>query len=320
MRYFGNFVTLFVSCFILTPLSARSILLEKIVASVDDEIITLSDMHNYRQKIQTKKLNDDFLNPNVKELLGDDKKLLEHLIDEKLLDSEIKKQNLSVTIERVEQEIRRIANQNKIDRAQFKEVLSREGISFADYQHFIKTQLERRALVEKEITSKIKITEDDVTAFYIAKMGSNANKDTFEYSISHILFTIKSGDDKGAKERGQLVLEKLKQGQNFEELAANHSEDPGFSSGGTLGVFKSGEMLPEFEKSVTKLEVGQYSNLLKTKMGYHIIKLTKKRIVSDPQFQKEKASIEARLFQQAFEKQLRYWLAKKRQESFIRKN
>jgi len=79
-----------------------------------------------------------------------------------------------------------------------------------------------------------------------------------------------------AKTRAEEVLSKLQNGENFEDLAKQYSEDVTGSSGGDLGYFGKGEMVKEFEDAAFALEVGQTSGIIKTQYGYHIIKLLEK--------------------------------------------
>ncbi len=298
---------------------SHAVIIERVVAIVDNDIITLSDIDAQRNKLKQGKLIDDILKPNPTILLSNEDRLLEFMIQEKILDNEVRKNNLSITIERVEQEIRTIAKQNQVDRNQLKQALANEGVSFSEYQDFIKTRLERQSLIEREVASKIKISEDDIVAYYVSKRG-NLSKDTFEYTLAHILFLSKKEGPEKARERAELVFAKLREGHSFEDLASQYSEDPNFTSGGLLGTFKAGEILKELETSATKLEVNQYSEIVPSKIGFHILKLLKKRIIDDPQFLKEKTAIHATLFQQSFEKQLSSWMTNKRQDTFVRIN
>ncbi len=90
-----------------------------------------------------------------------------------------------------------------------------------------------------------------------------------EWKASHIL----------VKDRGQAqeILRKLKQGASFESLARDHSTCPSKSSGGDLGWFGPGKMVPAFENACKNIGVGSLSDVVQTQFGYHIIKLTGKR-------------------------------------------
>lgn len=291
---------------------------EKIVAIVNDEIITLTDIRRYESRLKAKMQMDELVSQGAspKELLADRNKLVGILIDEKVLDSEVKKQNLSITVERVEKEIRNISKNNRMSRAQLKQALQNQGLDFAEYQNMIKTRLERQSLIEKNLTSNIRVSDEEVQSY----LGSQSSPNQIaEYSISHILFKT-SGNAGAAKKRAEAVLKKINEGKGFEELAGDNSEDPNFSPGGKLGTFRQGEMLKEIEVAVKKMKVGETSGLVKTKMGLHILKLTDKKVIANPAAQEETEKTRAMLSQKAFQRQFRIWLDQRKQEAFIRIN
>lgn len=302
-------------------LSAGAKTVDKIVAIVNDQIVTLSDMEKYKKNMATGGLVDDALlkltDPTL--LQKDRKALLGQLIDEKILDSEVKRKNMEVTIERVEQEIRTIAQNNNISRDQLRDALKARGVPMSRYQDFIKTSLERQALIEREVTSKIRISDEDISAYYMSKKGPSGAQ-IFEYSLSHILFTPKTGGEQAALARAKAVEEKLKNGQSFEKLAEQFSEDPNFSKGGALGNFKAGEMSKELDAAVRNTGVGETTDIVKTAQGYTILKVTKRTLISDPKFEEQKENIRAVLYSEAFKNQFRLWLNQRKDESFIRIN
>jgi peptidyl-prolyl cis-trans isomerase C len=89
------------------------------------------------------------------------------------------------------------------------------------------------------------------------------------------------------------VLDELKKGGDFGELAKKHSKDPGAANGGDLGYFTKDQMVPEFAEVAFKLGTGQMSGLVKTPFGWHIIKVEDKRTKQAPEFDKVKDQIEA---------------------------
>lgn len=300
---------------------AKAEVVERIVAIVNDEIITQSDLQRYADRIRTGGLTDDLLIPDEatkQALLKDRQKLLDKMVEEKIIDSEVRKQSLSVPIERVEQEIRSIAKKNGVSRDDLKSALQERGIAFSDYQNFIKTGLERQGLVEKAITSRIKISEDDVVAAYASQGG--ASSQAFEYSLSHIFFDEKKGGANAAKARAEETLKNLKSGVAFERLAGEVTEDPAYEPGGALGVFKTGELNKDLENVASKLAPGEFSNVVPTDGGFHIVRVTKKRLIPDPRTERDRERVRNELYEKAFKKQLASWLDQLRQDAFIRIN
>lgn len=295
---------------------SQTVVLDKIVAVVNDQIITRSDLQDFRNKLSRGSLVDEGLlrMNNPEKILKDDKALLNHLIDERLLDSEVKRKGLEVTIERVEQEIRNIAKKNGLTRNQLRDAVVSRGNSFAQYQDFIKTSLERQALIEKEVQSKIRISDEDVIS-YLSSQKSFSGQ-IFEYEISQILILNKGKKDL-AEKKASNALARIQGGEAFEKVADEVSEDPGHNKGGALGTFKADELQKELEVAVRPLGPGETSELITTKVGFHILKVNKKRLVSDSKFEETKAKIIGQLQAEAFQKQFRNWLDQRRDESFI---
>lgn len=298
-------------------------LVDEIAVIVNEEIIALSDIAEFQSKLKTGGLIDDQLVPDeaTKQALIKDRDLaVKKLIDARLIDAEVKKQGLTIPIERVEQEIRAIAKKNRMERDDLKNALLERGTSFAAYQDFIKTGLERQSLVEKAVTSKIKISEDDVLAAMIAK-GRASDSQAFEYSLAHIYFlNSKSGGADGARSRAQEALLKLKEGVPFDRVAADFSEDPNFDVGGVLGTFKTGELSPDLEKAIVKLAPGEWTQPLPAAGGVHIVRLIKRRLIPDPTTEREKDKTRAELGEARFRRQYDIWLDLLRSEASIRVN
>jgi peptidyl-prolyl cis-trans isomerase SurA len=301
---------------------ARAEVVDRIVAIVNDEIITQTDVDKYAARLKAGGLVDELLFPDAEtkdDALKNRDKLLDKMVDERILDAEVKKQNMTVPIEQVEQEIRSIAKRNNVTREELKAALTNQGIDFAQYQDFIKTGLERQQLIGKAVTSKIKVSEDDVLSQFAATHGGETDQ-AFEYTLSHIYFSSDKGSATKARERAEKAYEKLRAGANFEQLAAEVSEDPGFETGGLLGVFKTGELQKDLESAISKLAPGEFTTVLPTQGGFHIVRVTKKKIIPDPRTEKERDKIRSELYDKAYKKQLHSWLDQLRQDAFVKLN
>lgn len=301
--------------------SASSEVVEKIVAIVNEETVLLSEIDGFQKKLKNNGLVDDALLEfyDRKKLSSDRNALISYLIDEALIDSEVKKQGIQAPIERVEGEIRNILNARGLTRDQMRETLRARGVQFSDYQDFIRTSIQRQSLIEREVSSKIKISDDDISTYYVQKNLSSKPL-IFEFSLAHIVFLNSNGGEEKALERAQSVKEKLSNGGNFEALAAQYSEDPEFSQGGTFGTFKMGDLVPAIEKSVYRLGPGEISDVVKMANGYHIFKVVKRSLVPSPDFERRKPEISGILFRESFQRQFKVWLESLRRASYVRIN
>lgn len=301
--------------------SLASELVDRVVAIVNTEVVTDSDLKEFTQKVNGGGMIDDLLlfGQPASSLKNNRDAQLNYLINEKILDSEVKRLNLSVTIERVEQEIRDIAKRNNVSRAEMMDAVKAQGMNASAYQDFIRTRIERQSLIEQEVSAKIRVSDEDVMSQYL-RQHPNANTGSYEYTLAQIYFNPKKGGPDQARTRARTVLQKIRAGESFEALAEQNSEDPNFTAGGLLGTFKAGEFNREMENGVQGLSAGDVSDVIQARDGFHIVKILNKKVIADPNFEKEKEKIRAVIFEQAFQKQLKNWLEMKREDSFIRIN
>lgn len=160
----------------------------------------------------------------------------------------------------------------------------------------LKKRLVVEAYLKKKVEEQAKVSDEDLKKFY------DQNKEKFktgdQVKASHILLKA----EKEAKD----VLAQVKAGGNFEELAKKFSTDGAASKGGDLGWFSKGSMIPEFEKVAFTMKEGQISDVVKTKFGYHIIKLTGKRAAGERTFDDVKEQIKTSMLpgkqQEVFQK------------------
>lgn len=306
--------------FLVTPVLAAD-LVDKIVAIVGNETVLESDIRATRSKLSKGNMFDPLLlkvssDPTAN---SDKKDILKLLINERILDSEIKRLKLNVTSERVDREISAIAQSQGGTKAQLLQEVKNHGMSVSSYQDQVKQNIERATLIGQEVTSKINITEDEITSEYLKKQGATSIG-VVEYTIAHIYFNAKKGGTEETLQRAESVLAKLRRGENFDSLAEQNSEDPNFTTGGLLGSFKAGEFSKDLEDAVKNLSQGEYSGVVKSKGGIHILKLISKKVVNDPKYEKSREPIRGQLLEQRLGSVYQAWLNQKHDEVFIRIN
>ncbi|KYO65500.1 foldase protein PrsA [Thermovenabulum gondwanense] len=219
---------------------------------------------------------------------------LDYLISQKIIDLEAKKQNIAVTDEDINKELEKIYEAYGGETA-FKQNLAMGGYSFEEY----KKNLAMSIKTKKLIAPRISITEEEMKSYF------NEHKDEFaqkeQVRARHILVD----DEKLANE----ISAKLKNGQDFAELAKQYSKDTASKeSGGDLGFFSRGDMVKEFEDAAFSLKVGEISSPVKTQYGYHIIKVEEKKDAQEASFDKSKEKIKDILFNQKFQQEYDPWM------------
>lgn len=189
--------------------------------------------------------------------------ILEKLIMEKIIAKESEKLNISVNNEELE-----LALEKSIEdmggEESFNEFLSNMNLS----REFFEQNLSKELLVQKhkeEFLETISVTDEEAQAFF----DENRDNSTI-IRASHILVA--------TEEEGKAILERLENGEDFASLATLESLDSvSAANGGDLDYFGRGKMIAEFEEAAFALEEGETSELVKTEVGYHIIRLTEKK-------------------------------------------
>lgn len=145
-------------------------------------------------------------------------------------------------------------------------------------------------LVDKEVAGKI--TDDEIRARYDKEIAGQTPVN--EVHARHILVK--------TKEEADAIIKKLDAGEDFQKLANENTTDPsGKTSGGDLGYFGPGQMVPEFDKAANALEVGAYTKEpVQTQFGWHIIKLEDKRAQQPPAFDAVKDQVKSLLIREKY--------------------
>ena len=224
---------------------------------------------------------------------------LEQTIRRYLLDKKVKEANIAITDEEVMSMINEIASSQKepLSLEEFKKKMAEYGQSFDEIKDEIRSGLARNKFMEAKWAGKINVTEDDARKYY------DENTRQFEMPeqvrVSHILIKPVLADPNAdpneakAKTRARTegLLKQIKDGADFAELAKANSACPSAPKGGDLGFFPRGETTPAFEKAAFETEIGQISDIVETKYGYHIIKVTDHKDASTASFDQAKDNI-----------------------------
>ena len=208
--------------------------------------------------------------------------LLEKLIVERLLGEKVKAANITITEEDIMAHLKESGTQQQppLSVEDIKALIEARGQSFDEAKQRIKQGLGYKKLMEDQWQGKINITEEDANNYY----SENAEQ-LEQVRASHILITPDTSDPNAdpnqakekAKAKAQELLKQIRDGADFALLAENNSGCPSSARGGDLGFFSRGQMVPAFEETAFGSKVGQVSDIVETKFGYHIIKVADRK-------------------------------------------
>ena len=260
------------------PADAFPELLDRIVAVVDDQVILWSEL-NLRLSLELQQQGATYLGPE--EIARRRERTLNEMIDEQVVVLKARKDSLEIDYSRVDEllnaELGRI--KDSIDPAEFEDMLERTGISERQLKTRYRKQIRNRMLYEQmlgQLAYRTFITRADVEQF------RNAHADTlpFRISISQINIKVSPSQEVLAASMARIsrIEEEIDAGSDFSDLARIYSEDPGTAAtGGDLGCFELGMLMREFEMAALELKPEEISHPVRTRHGFHLIRLHEKR-------------------------------------------
>ena len=284
---------------------------ENISAIVNGEKITMSELDSYANIQQVLmslyQTNKEFAQIIFQTEAGSEvikeyrKKKLDELVTRKLMVEEAKERNIEIADEEKDKMfndyIERVKSQNNLSDEKLLETLKQQGIDSLDqYKSMFLDQSNDGMLLnelQEQVLNDVTISEEKLKTYY------EDNKSQFEVKkqvkASHILFKTEEKSKEEAKAEAGKVLTKLEEGKDFSELAKEYSEGPTAKNGGDLGYITKDDVVSEFAEVAFAMEVGEVSELVKSKFGYHIIKVIDKKAAGTKSFSEAKDSIESRL-------------------------
>ncbi|MBC8282603.1 MAG: peptidylprolyl isomerase [Nitrospinae bacterium] len=266
-----TFFAIFLSLIFNTPDLAIGRVLDRVVAKVNSEIITLSSVEE-RAEVLKQKYRNDLAGLDEKKIL---KETIEMMIGEKLQLQEGKKMGLEVDDGAVEAAMKEIERNNGLGEGQLAAMLQSEGRSLESYKNHIRDQILVSKVTRFELGSRIKVSDRKIAKYY--HEHQKEFWETGKAKVRHILMlSDKSAPaDKRKAKYNQIkeILSEIKNGKDFVEAAKEYSEDVSASSGGDVGFIEKGKMVPAFEEAVYSLREGEISDVVETEFGFHIIKV-----------------------------------------------
>jgi peptidyl-prolyl cis-trans isomerase SurA len=248
--------------------------LDRVVAVVNEDVIT--DTELAARMVQLKRqLAVEKIKVPPDEVLR--RQLLERMIMERLQLQLAERAGIRVSDGDVERTIENIARNNKLSPTDFQKTLVREGLDPQAHAAEVRTQLIIRHLVDREISSKINVSESEIASF----LDANPQGSDVEYNLSHIFMPLPESASpetiQTARKRADDIRNQIKGGANFEQLAVSHSQGEGALSGGSLGWKKTGQLPELFVAALKSLGDGEVSEVLRGPNGFHIVKLNNRR-------------------------------------------
>lgn len=281
---------------------------DRIVAIVDSEIITLVDLKlaskPYIKQVEAAGYPEDQFREMESQIY---KKVLDVLIDQSLTEQEARKYGISVSEQELENAIENMNRQQSISQEQLEKFLQQEGSSMKAYKDSIRKKILQSKLVNHAVKSKVVITDSEMQAYYDANQSKYAG--VKKYHLRNILMT---GED-DIKE----IYKKLTSKKKFTTLAKNYSMAPNASDGGDLGLFDINNFNEDIKNQIQGLKKGDFSKVISTAQGFQIFYVEDILFEGKKTLEQAHDEIYEKLYEPKVEEKFKSWLDSLKEQAHI---
>jgi parvulin-like peptidyl-prolyl isomerase len=300
--------------FLINPLFAQTV--DKIIAVVDNEIITQTDVDRVLATVETTNgAGDQDLSQLGQDLKQIRENVINQMVEEKLILNEAKKLDIKVDEAKIDAHIEKI-KQNFSNAKDFEMALANQGLTIKDLRDRFHNQEIMKIAVDYFVRSKIDIDPQEIKQFYQSQKNILMHPE--KARVSSILIKIdRKQNEYQALKKAKEVLERLNSGEQFTELVKAYSEGANVATGGDLGIIEKGQLIKEIDQAIFSLQPGEFTDVIKTQSGYRIFKLEEKITPSPLTFSEAQEKIRQILFKQKFTEIFTNWIKQLKQEADI---
>lgn len=328
-------LVLTLAAFALPAVAQEDTVIEEIVVRVNNSIITRADIRRAREQM-VQEIRQQ--NPQeADKLIGErEKDLIRDLVDQQLLIQ--KGQDLGITADtELIKRLDELRKQMKVESMEDLEKLAAEqGVSFEDFKQNMRNGIITQQVIGSEVSRNVQISPQEVQAFYEEHKAELDQPERVR--LSELLTAIeppKAAEGEPGQEAKQPssepdpelvakaeakaneLLKQIRAGAHFEEVAKKSSDGPTAEQGGDLGYFKRGMLAKELEDKTFAMKPGEVSDVIRTKQGFVILKVTDHTEPGVPPLEKVMPQIQDAIFMRKLQPTLREYLTKLREDAYI---
>lgn len=307
--------------FWLPVLSFAAEVVDRIVAVVNNEVISLYELNQAAQPLFEQVKSSQYPEETERQLLYDLRsKVLNELINQKLADQELKRQNISVSDKEVDNAIERLKESRFLTDEDLRSALSAQGLTLEEYREETKKQILRAKLVNREVRSKIVITEADIEDYYAQHKEEFAGEK--KYHLRNIYVRLDALHTDADRQRAKAIMENIKKdleaGKTFDAVLEEHSGATAPVEGGDLGSFKLDDLSSQLKDTIGAMQPGEFTPIIEMPLGYQIVYVTKITNTIGKDVAAASAEIQQKLYNQIVDQKYQSWLQALRERSHIK--
>jgi peptidyl-prolyl cis-trans isomerase SurA len=281
----------------------------RIVATIDGEPVTLFELRAFADQMRQRAAAAAG-GGSEGQVPTDDRAVLDELVLDKILHKQIQEQGVAATDQQTDAYIASIKERNKLDDTQLRQALAQQGLGWEQYRAQVRTDIERAALINKEIRNKVNVSPEEVERYYKEHLTDYGTPAKAHVRLISLLVASDATPEQKAAIRAQAdgLRKDAAGGKDFAKLAKEHSQGPGADGGGDIGEVARGQMQSEFENAVFALKPGEVSEVIETASGYHIFKLEQRSGEAHQPLAEVADDIREKLYRETMEARYDRWL------------
>ena len=244
-------------------------IVDRIVAQVNDDIITLSELNkelaDYKQEL-AQKFTGEQLEQEVKKA---EKNILEELIRQRLFLQKAKDLGIGSSMDvQVSAEIERMRKQYNIkDMEEFERALEQQGMTLISYREYVRKQMIIGTLIGEFVDSRITLLSEEVERYYRDHIKDYSSPE--EVALSEILIPVVGNDGEGEALANE-IRKRLQQGEPFAALASQYSKGPTANKGGGIGTYQVAKLNPQIAAAIASVKENENSSVIRISEGFAV--------------------------------------------------
>jgi peptidyl-prolyl cis-trans isomerase SurA len=296
--------------------SVPSKTVDRILAQVNDDIITLSDLNREMAEIR-QELASKFAGEQLEqEIKKAQKDVLDELIRQKLLLQKANELGFNANADlQVSSAIERIRKANNIkDMQEFERQLALQGMNMAAFRERLRRQIITQSLVQEFVGSRITLLSQEIEKYYKDHAADYTTPE--EVTLSEIIIPI-TGSESEAEARAKDIFNRLKQGESFATLASQYSKGATASKGGGIGTYLPAKLNPDIAKAIAAVKEGDSTPPQKAKEGFIIYRVDARKPAALRPLEEVRDEIRNRLWEQKFNPEYDRFIAQLKEDAYI---
>jgi len=307
-----------ISLTLLAVLDIQAGTVDRIVAQVNDDIITLSDLN--REMVQIRRdLASKYAGEQLdREIKNAENQVLDELITQKLLLQKASEMGFAGNVDvEVSAAVQRVMKENNLpDMPAMESALASQGMTLSGFRETLKNRMITQSLIQEFVSSRITLLSQEIDKYYRDHAPDFTTPE--EVSLSEILIP-PGNNEKQAEARAADLYSRLRQGESFATLAAQYSKGPTAAKGGSIGSYTTGKLNPELAKAIANIKEGDVTAVQKIKEGFMICRVDTRKPATVKPLTEVRDEIRNRIWDQKFNPEYERFISQLKEDAYVKK-